>query len=190
MSFVVGFSGSPRRDGNTHFLVKEALAAAEAAGAKVRFYDLNETPVSGCQACMACKEPGHEGRCAVDDAYTAMNKDMWRADAIVFGAPVYIGYWSGQAKNFIDRWYCFRGREGYHFPPGKRAAFICTCGAKAESYQDLLDKQVAWMRRLGMETKALMAASMSGKDAASGNAALKAEANAIGTWLASGQEQG
>ena len=105
MSLVVGFSGSPRPDGNTHFLVHSVLAAARAAGAEVRFYDLNEQAVKGCQACMKCKEDGHEGRCAVDDAFTAMNEDLHRADALVFGAPVYIAYWSGQAKNFIDRWY-------------------------------------------------------------------------------------
>jgi multimeric flavodoxin WrbA len=187
VQIVVGFSGSPRPDGNTHFLVKEALAAAEAAGAEVRFYDLNETPVRGCQACMACKEPGHEGRCAVDDAFTAMNEDIRRADALVFGAPVYIGYWSGQAKNFIDRWYCYRSRNAYHFPPVKRAAMVCTCGADAESYQGLLDKQVSWMTdRLGLDTRGLMAANLSGKDAAAGRVELVSKAREIGAWLAQG----
>ncbi len=186
MAFVVGFSASPRKDGNTRFLVERALAAAAAAGAEVRLYDLNETPVQGCQACMKCKEPGHLGRCALDDCFTAMNEDMRRADGFVFGAPVYIGYWSGQAKSFIDRWYCFRSSDGYHFPPGKRAAMICTCGAKAESYQELLDKQVAWMTRLGMDTRGLMAGSMSGKDAARSRAELAAAADDLGAWLARG----
>lgn len=190
MALVVGFSGSPRPDGNTHFLVKEALAAAEAAGAEVRFHDLNTTPVQGCQACMACKGPGHEGRCAVDDAFTAMHADLQQAEAIIFGAPVYIGYWSGQAKNFIDRWYCFRSRTAYHFPPIKRAVMVCTCGAGAASYQELLDKQVSWMGdRLGMDARGLMAASLSGKDAASRQPELVSEARRLGTWLATGQDR-
>jgi multimeric flavodoxin WrbA len=184
MALVIGFVGSPRTDGNTSFLVREALAAAAQGGAATRLYDLNQPPVRGCQACMTCKEPGHEGRCAVDDAFTAMNRDLWQADAIVFGAPVYIGAWSGQAKNFIDRWYCFRGRDAYHFPPIKRALMICTCGAKPEAYQDLLDKQVGWMRdRLGMVTHGLMAGSMAGKDAASSRADLVAAARREGAWL-------
>lgn len=117
-----------------------------------------------------------------------MNEDLRQADAIIFGAPVYIGYWSGQAKNFIDRWYCFRSRTAYHFPPVRRAVMACTCGAGAESYQALLDKQVSWMSdRLGMETRGLMAASLSGKDAAAaGRAELMSEAREMGLWLAQG----
>jgi multimeric flavodoxin WrbA len=184
VSFVVGFSGSPRPDGNTHHLVETALASAAAAGAEVRFYDLNATPVRGCQACMACKEPDHRGRCAVDDAFSAMNEDLKRADGLILGAPVYIGYWSGQAKNFIDRLYCWRSRQGWEIPAGKRALVVCTCGAKAESYQDLLDRMVAFFDHAGMAARGLMAASLSGKDAARGRAELTAEAAAAGRWLA------
>lgn len=187
MALVVGFVGSPRTDGNTGFLVHEALAAAAQAGAETKLYDLNQPGVRGCQACMKCKEPGHEGRCAVDDAFTAMNQDLWRADAIVFGAPVYIGAWSGQAKTFIDRWYCFRGRDAYHFPPIKRALMICTCGATPEAYQGLLDTQVGWMRdRLGMDTHGLIAGSMAGKATASYRADLAEAARREGDWLVKG----
>jgi multimeric flavodoxin WrbA len=187
MPFVVGFCGSPRKGANTSYLVKEVLAGAAAAGAETRFHDLNDPPVHGCQACMACKEESHFGRCAHHDAFEAMNQDILRADGIVFGAPVYIGYWSGQAKSFIDRWYCFRSRAGWHFPPGKRALMICTCGAQTSSYQDLLDRQVAWMRRIGMDAQGLMAAGLSGKDAARGRAELGEQARSLGPWLAGGQ---
>lgn len=187
MSLVVGFSGSPRAHGNTHFLVREALAAAAAEGAETRFFDLNATPVAGCQACMKCKEAGHRGRCAVEDGFGEMNKAIHAADAIVFGAPVYIGYWSGQAKLFMDRWYCWRSSEGWHLPTGKRALMVCTCGAKAESYQDLLDRQVEWMSgRLGMIARGLMAASLSGPGAAAARPDLVAQARADGRWLAGG----
>jgi multimeric flavodoxin WrbA len=184
VGLVVGFSGSPRAHGNTHFLVRETLAAAAAAGAETKFFDLNLNTISGCQACMKCKEPDHRGRCAVEDAFTEMNEAMQAADGMVFGAPVYIGYWSGQAKLFIDRWYCWRSSEGWHLPSGKRALMICTCGAKAESYQDLLDRQVTWMGRLGMDAHGLMAASLSGLDAARSRPELVEQARAEGRRLA------
>lgn len=188
MPFVVGFCGSPRKDGNTSYLVHEVLAAAAAAGAETRSYDLNDPPVAGCQACMTCKEEGHFGRCAHKDVFGEMNRDILRADGVVFGAPVYIGYWSGQAKNFIDRWYCFRSRGGWELPPGKRALMICACGAQASSYQDLLDRQVAWMRRIGMDARGLMAAGLSGKGAAKSRPELGVRAQVEGRWLAGGGE--
>lgn len=184
MALVVGFSGSPRPHGNTHFLVREVLAGAAGAGAETRFYDLNRTPVQGCQACMKCKEPDHRGRCATEDAFAEMNKAVYAAEGIVLGAPVYIGYWSGQAKTFIDRWYCWRSRDGWHLPAGKRALIICTCGAGAESYQDLLDRQVAWMNRLGMNARGLMAASLSGPGAAASRPELVEQARIEGRRLA------
>lgn len=186
MSFVVGFCGSPRKNGNTSYLVHEVLAAAAAAGAATKFYDLNDPPVAGCQACMTCKEEGNFGRCAHDDAFAEMNRDILRADGVVLGAPVYIGYWSGQAKNFIDRWYCFRSRSGWEFPQGRRALMICTCGAQALSYQGLLDKQVEWMRRIGMDARGLMAAGLSGRDTARNRPELGEQARAEGRRLAGG----
>jgi multimeric flavodoxin WrbA len=185
MGLVVGFSGSPRAHGNTNFLVREVLAAASAEAAETRFFDLNATAVAGCQACMKCKDAGHRGRCAVEDGFAEMNKAIHAADALVCGAPVYIGYWSGQFKLFMDRWYCWRSSEGWHLPAGKRALMICTCGAKAESYQDLLDRQVAWMKdRLSMDARGLMAASLSGPGAAAARPELVEQARAEGRRLA------
>jgi hypothetical protein len=64
---------------------------------------------------------------------------------------------------------------------------ICCCGAKPEAYQDLLDKQVGWMRdRLGMDTHGLMAGSLAGKDAARNRPELLAAATAEGAWLVQG----
>jgi len=184
MALVIGVSGSPRPDGNTHYLVQSALAAAAAAGAETRFYDLNADAVRGCQACMACKEPEHRGRCAVEDGFSQISDDLRRADGLILGAPVYIGYWSGQAKNFIDRLYCWRSRDGWALPPGKRAAFVCTCGAGAESYQGLLDQGVAMLRRMGMDARGLMAAGLGGKDAARQRPELAGDAERLGAWLA------
>jgi multimeric flavodoxin WrbA len=77
---VLGLCGG-RRLGNSEILVKEALMAAEEAGAEVeviRLMDLHINPALG----------EGEGKIAGDDA-AFLNKKIVASDGIIFGAPVY-----------------------------------------------------------------------------------------------------
>jgi len=46
---VVGFVGSPRRDGNTDVLVRKILQGAASQGAQTKVFYLNEMDFKGCQ---------------------------------------------------------------------------------------------------------------------------------------------
>ncbi len=77
---VLGLCGG-RRLGNSEILVKEALMAAEDAGATVeiiRLMDLDIKPALG----------DGEGRVKADDA-AFLNKKIVESDGLIFGAPVY-----------------------------------------------------------------------------------------------------
>jgi len=78
------------------------LAGAEAAGAKTRYVHLSSLRFGGCTACMSCRA---QAACALSDDMAKIVQDIFQADAIVIGSPVYMWQVSGQAKLFIDRLY-------------------------------------------------------------------------------------
>ncbi|ENN96426.1 NADPH-dependent FMN reductase [Methanocaldococcus villosus KIN24-T80] len=96
---ILGISGSPR-EGNTSFLVKEALKAAANEGFDTEFISLAKKEMNPCIACNVCKETG---QCQIiDDVEDILNK-MREADGIIIGSPVYFGGVSAQLKILMDR---------------------------------------------------------------------------------------
>jgi multimeric flavodoxin WrbA len=98
---VVGFVGSPRKKGNTTSIVNEVLRGASEAGAETKIFNLNELGIRGCQACYKCQTP--EGKCVQKDGMTPLYDEIFSADAVVIGTPVFMLQVTGQTKIFIDR---------------------------------------------------------------------------------------
>ncbi len=101
---VIGIVGSPRENGNTAALVRQMLKGAAEAGADTEVFYLNKLNFRGCQACMYCKS--HDV-CKQEDDMARVIEEIKKADGIIIGSPVYIGYVSGQTKLFLDRLYVF-----------------------------------------------------------------------------------
>ena len=101
---VIGFVGSPRENGNTAVLVRRILEGATAAGAETDVFYINNLNIKGCQACMYCKS--HD-TCKQEDDMILLIEEIKRADRIIVGSPIYIGFVSGQTKIFLDRLYVF-----------------------------------------------------------------------------------
>jgi multimeric flavodoxin WrbA len=99
---IIGISGSPRVDGNTEVLVKEALEGARQKGAEVEFVALSGKKIEGCLACSEC---GKSGKCIIDDEMQDIYPRMMAADGVIIGTPIYFGQMSSQTKAFIDRTY-------------------------------------------------------------------------------------
>ncbi len=97
---VLGIVGSPRKDGNTEILMKEALDVAREAGCETEMFLMSEKQVAPCDACATCFEVGG---CVVQDDMQELYGMMDRADAIIFGSPVYFGSVSAQTKAVMDR---------------------------------------------------------------------------------------
>jgi multimeric flavodoxin WrbA len=106
---VVGFNGSPRKDGNTYLAIKEVFKALEKEGIKTELIQIAEKPLYGCRACGACKKTG-DGICIIDsDILNDCQKKMYESEGIIIGSPVYFGSVTPQVKAFIDRsGYCAR----------------------------------------------------------------------------------
>jgi multimeric flavodoxin WrbA len=55
---TIAFLGSPRKDGNTELLLKEAIRGVEESGYSVHFFNLNVMNISPCQDCGGCEDSG------------------------------------------------------------------------------------------------------------------------------------
>ncbi|ACX72059.1 NADPH-dependent FMN reductase [Methanocaldococcus vulcanius M7] len=97
---VIGISGSPRPEGNTTLLVKEALKVIENEGIDVEFISLANKELNPCIGCNLCKE---EGKCPIIDDVEEILEKMKEADGIILGSPVYFGGVSAQLKMLMDR---------------------------------------------------------------------------------------
>lgn len=113
---VVGFVGSPRKKGNTTAIVNEVLRGASDAGAETKIFNLNELGIRGCQACYRCQTP--EGRCVQTDGMAPLYDEIFSADAVVIGTPVFMFQVTGQTKTFIDRLFAL-----LYLKDGKPGAF-------------------------------------------------------------------
>jgi len=111
---IIGIAGSPRQQGNTEFLIREALASAKEAGAEeTEVISLAGKNILYCDGCDTCIETG---KCIIEDDMQEIYPKMLAADGIIIGAPVYMWGICGLAKNFIDRTYCLGHRHLATFP--------------------------------------------------------------------------
>ena len=100
---VIGFNGSPRKDGNTFILINHVLRELEKEGIETELVQLSEKEIHGCIACYKCFE-NKDKRCAVKtDAANEYIEKIIHADGIVLGSPVYFIDITPEMKALIDR---------------------------------------------------------------------------------------
>jgi len=102
---VLGLSFG-RKHKSSDILVKQALLAAQAQGAEVKFINVVDKKIGHCTGCAACsigRDQGKQIRCIVKDDYLEIENEILDADGIILAAPVYSVGPTGQLKCFIDR---------------------------------------------------------------------------------------
>jgi multimeric flavodoxin WrbA len=97
---IIGFNASPRKSGNTAWMVGQMLESAAEAGAETRVFHSAELNISPCKGCLGCAKGGG---CVVADDMQEIYAALAQADALILGSPVYMAQMSGQAKVFADR---------------------------------------------------------------------------------------
>jgi multimeric flavodoxin WrbA len=105
---LLGIVGSPRKNGNTEILVKEALKVATEAGWQTDLFLMSEKEVAPCQHCGTCHKTG---ACQIQDNMQELYKLMDQADGIIFASPVYFGTVTAQMKAIMDRTFALLGRH-------------------------------------------------------------------------------
>jgi multimeric flavodoxin WrbA len=100
---VVAFNGSPRRKGNTAFLIGQVLGELESQGIDTEFVQLGGRTLRGCRACGQCIKH-RNGRCANDkDIVNSCIEKMREADGVILGSPTYFSDLTPELKALIDR---------------------------------------------------------------------------------------
>ncbi len=83
---VVGIVGSPRKGGNTEFLVRRALEIIGGEGFATELIPLAGKNIGLCQGCDTCMATGE---CAIKDDFQGVFARMLTARGIILGSPVY-----------------------------------------------------------------------------------------------------
>lgn len=97
---VIAFCGSPRKDGNTELLLREAVKGIEDTGLEVDIFYLNSMNIGPCQDCGGCNE---SGECIYRDDMDRVYDAMKTADRIILASPIFFFSVSAQVKAMIDR---------------------------------------------------------------------------------------
>ena len=97
---VLIISASFRPNSNSHALCQEVAKGVKAAGNKAEVIRLKDKKIGFCTGCYACQKLG---KCVIQDDANAIVEKICRADAVVFGTPVYYFSISGQLKALFDR---------------------------------------------------------------------------------------
>ncbi len=160
MSTVYAINGSPRKRGNTAVLLDSALEGAKnAADGQVitERIDLYNLSCSGCRSCFSCKLIGGKGygKCNIQDGLHPVLEKILRADALIFGSPVYYRNITGMMHSFYERLlfpYTVYSRksagiERKHIPTG----FLYTMNVEEKEYlRDNYDRYLGlWEQFVG-----------------------------------------
>jgi multimeric flavodoxin WrbA len=145
MMMVLGISGSPKRSGNTEFLLSEALAVAKERKLDTEKLLCSDLNVMFCNDCGDCSK----GKpCPIEDDMTGILAALQKADGIIIASPVYFGCISAQLKAVFDRTIPLR-RQGLKLKD-KVGCAISVGGARNGGQEKAIDAIHSWMHIHGM----------------------------------------
>jgi multimeric flavodoxin WrbA len=97
---ITAVYGSPRRNGNTATLLKQAVAGAREAGAHVEEIVLRDLKLSGCLEIYSCKT---EGECRIRDDYQRVRDTVLSCGGLMLASPIFYYAVSAHTKAFMER---------------------------------------------------------------------------------------
>ncbi|HHP7236700.1 MAG TPA: NAD(P)H-dependent oxidoreductase [Desulfobacterales bacterium] len=132
---ILGLQGSPRKKGNSHFLLARFLEESERLGAETRMVYVAGKQIQPCKELVVCEKKGY---CPIDDDMPAEIYPWLReAEVVVMAAPVFFYNVPAQLKALIDRcqtlWarkYRLKLRDPRH---RQRRGFLLSVGATGGS---------------------------------------------------------
>lgn len=127
---VLVINGSPRRNGTVASMLDVVASEAESCGADVEIVSVSDLSVAFCTGCMKCRSASD--CCLPRDDGHLMAEKIRAADALVIGAPCYLGNMPGRLKAVFDRIvYAMMGESPGGLPlplhKGKKAVIISCC---------------------------------------------------------------
>ena len=185
---IIGFVASPRKTGSTAWTVNKILEGAKEQGAETQVWYSGELNIKPCRGCLACTQ---SHKCVIADDMQEIYSVLKQADALVLGAPVYMGQMSAQAKTFMDRLFAqITPRFSPHFKEenaGKKLILVFTQGnPDPDKFKTYYDYTKSMMQLLEFEVKEMVVVAGTRSEAASEKKELPAKMQAIGSALVAG----
>ena len=128
---VLGFQGSPRKKGNTSFLLSTFMQAIELLGAQTRIIEVTQKNIIPCKEYVVCEKKGF---CPIeDDIKSEIYPLIRQAEVVVLASPIFFFNMTAQLKAVVDRCQLFWARK-YKFKladPAKKTkrGFLLSVGA-------------------------------------------------------------
>ncbi len=125
---LLALQGSPRKNGNTSFLLDEYLKGITESNPKseiTKVY-LQGKDIHYCNACSVCHKVTI-GKCVIKDDMQELYAEFIKSEMIVCATPVYWWGVSAQLKTFLDRLNAF-DVEGENYFKGKKISVLLTYG--------------------------------------------------------------
>jgi multimeric flavodoxin WrbA len=106
---VVGLQGSPRKKGNTNFLLSSFMTAAEKFGARTQVIDVTQKEIIPCKEYTVCEKKGY---CPIeDDVRDEIYPLLRAAELVVVATPIFFYNMTAQLKAVVDRCQTFWARK-------------------------------------------------------------------------------
>jgi len=106
---VLGLQGSPRKKGNTNYLISAFMDAAQKSGARTETIDVTKKNIIPCKEYTVCEKKGF---CPIDDDVRDEIYPLLRqADVVVMATPIFFYNMSAQLKAVVDRCQTFWARK-------------------------------------------------------------------------------
>ncbi|MFH2092544.1 MAG: flavodoxin family protein [Pseudomonadota bacterium] len=98
---VLGVNGSPRQNGNSHYLMSAFMDEIKAKGHDTQVLDATAMKINRCIGCGSCET---KGGCIFKDEFTHIFLPaVIEADILVLSSPVYFYAFPADIKALIDR---------------------------------------------------------------------------------------
>jgi multimeric flavodoxin WrbA len=99
---IVALYGSPRRQGNTATLLKQAVAGARDAGARVEEFVLRDLKLSACLEIYSCRQ---DGECRIRDDFQKVREQVLASAGLMLASPIFYYAVSAHTKILMDRFH-------------------------------------------------------------------------------------
>ncbi|MFO7666413.1 MAG: NAD(P)H-dependent oxidoreductase [Desulfobacterales bacterium] len=97
---VLGIMGSPRKKGNTDFLLSSFMKEIEKKGIRTHVIEIAKKNIMPCMEYSVCEK---KGTCPIDDDMNEIYSLLREADIIVLATPIFFYNTPAQTKALIDR---------------------------------------------------------------------------------------
>ena len=142
---ILGISGSPKKGGNTEFMLDEALKVASERSFQTDRLLCSALKIDYCNDCGDC---ARGKSCPINDDMDKFYEVLESADGIIVASPVYFGTVTAQLKAVFDRTITFR-RQGFKLKD-KVGCALTVGGSRNGGQEKAIETIHAWMHIHGM----------------------------------------